>query len=204
VTTVIVVNSVIQRDVTFQNILVMNSTDLFSFLSENGPEDDHDSEQDIPETAPATLPTKSAYKRKVEPLTRDDDFPVYIPQNGDAKVYGVEDNEPGPSLYKKPRIQETPSAESMHKRKVGSSVGDDILVVPPQTGDAITAQDIDNEPGPSVRKKARMASPKPMVLDDFETEAKREVAASAGLIGSVDIGTRLELKHQVRSYYVFY
>jgi ATP-dependent RNA helicase DOB1 len=43
-----------------------------------------------------------------------------------------------------------------------------------------------------------------MVLDDFETEAKREVAASAGLTGSVDIGTRLEIRHQVRYYYVLH
>ncbi|KIJ98963.1 hypothetical protein K443DRAFT_103070 [Laccaria amethystina LaAM-08-1] len=43
-----------------------------------------------------------------------------------------------------------------------------------------------------------MASPAPVVLDDFETEAKREVAASAGLTGAVEAGSRLELKHQVR------
>jgi len=56
---------------------------------------------------------------------------------------------------------------------------------------------VDDEPGPSTPKKLRVSSPKPVVLDDFETEAKREVAASAGLTGSVDAGTRLELKHQV-------
>jgi ATP-dependent RNA helicase DOB1 len=56
---------------------------------------------------------------------------------------------------------------------------------------------VDDEPGPSTPKKLRVSSPKPIVLDDFETEAKREVAASAGLTGSVDAGTRLELKHQV-------
>ncbi|RDB26840.1 ATP-dependent RNA helicase mtr4 [Hypsizygus marmoreus] len=67
----------------------------------------------------------------------------------------------------------------------------------PQDRDA-HMQDLNDEPGPSVPKKARISSPKPLVLDDFETEAKREVAASAGLTGSVDSGTRLELKHQVR------
>ncbi|TFK24097.1 antiviral helicase [Coprinopsis marcescibilis] len=55
-----------------------------------------------------------------------------------------------------------------------------------------------NEPGPSSLKKLRLSSPKPVVLDDFETEAKREVAASAGLTGTVEAGSRLELKHQVR------
>jgi len=47
-------------------------------------------------------------------------------------------------------------------------------------------------------KKRRLSSPKPVVLDDFETEAKREIEASAGLTGTVELGTRLELRHQVR------
>jgi ATP-dependent RNA helicase DOB1 len=60
----------------------------------------------------------------------------------------------------------------------------------------------DNEPGPSVPKKPRIASPKPVVVDEFETEAKREVEASAGLTGSkVEAGSRLELRHQVRLYF---
>lgn len=47
-------------------------------------------------------------------------------------------------------------------------------------------------------KRLRMASPAPVVVDEFETEAKREVAASAGLTGAVEAGSRLELRHQVR------
>lgn len=58
----------------------------------------------------------------------------------------------------------------------------------------------DNEAGPSAPKKLRTASPNPLVLDDFEEEAKREVAASAGLTGGVEAGSRLELKHQVRCF----
>ena len=56
-----------------------------------------------------------------------------------------------------------------------------------------------SEPGPSVQKKKRLASPNPVVVvvDEFETEAKREVAAIAGLTGGVEAGSRLELKHQV-------
>ena len=53
--------------------------------------------------------------------------------------------------------------------------------------------------GPSEPKKPRMASPAPMVTDEVEIEAKREVAASAGLQGSVEAGSRLELRHQVRT-----
>ncbi|GAW07422.1 antiviral helicase [Lentinula edodes] len=58
---------------------------------------------------------------------------------------------------------------------------------------------------PSSSKKAKMeATPatesisNPVVLDDFETEAKREVAASAGLTGGVEAGSRLELRHQLQ------
>ncbi|KAI0036405.1 antiviral helicase [Vararia minispora EC-137] len=55
-------------------------------------------------------------------------------------------------------------------------------------------------------KKARVTEPssaqepEPVVLDDFEAEARREVAASAGLTGAADAGagSKLELRHQVR------
>ncbi|KAG6865812.1 ATP-dependent RNA helicase mtr4 [Blastosporella zonata] len=77
----------------------------------------------------------------------------------------------------------------VHKRKAKSPSRESS---PPRNGDG----QLDNEAGPS--KKPRMSSPKPVVLDDFETEAKREIAASAGLVGSVDTSSRLELKHQVR------
>jgi len=68
----------------------------------------------------------------------------------------------------------------------------------PRNGD-VPMRELEDEPGPSALKKPRMASPKPIVLDDFETEAKREVAASAGLTGGVEAGSRLELRHQVRN-----
>ena len=58
--------------------------------------------------------------------------------------------------------------------------------------------DLESEPGPSTLKKPRLASPKPVVVDEFEREAKREVAASAGLTGGIEPGTRLELRHQAR------
>ena len=59
-----------------------------------------------------------------------------------------------------------------------------------------------NQDGGPSPKKPRMSSPKPLVpvvLDSVEIEAKREVAASAGLTGGVEAGSRLELKHQVRT-----
>ena len=49
-------------------------------------------------------------------------------------------------------------------------------------------------------KKQRFASPAPIVLDEVEVEAKREVKVSAGLMSAEadDTGPRLELKHQAR------
>jgi hypothetical protein len=51
-------------------------------------------------------------------------------------------------------------------------------------------------------KRARIESPPPpVVLDEFETEAKREVDASAGLTGSqITAGQKLSLSHQVCNY----
>ena len=37
-----------------------------------------------------------------------------------------------------------------------------------------------------------------IVLDDLEIESKREVAASAGLIGEIETDSRLDLLHLVR------
>ncbi|TCD65254.1 ATP-dependent RNA helicase mtr4 [Steccherinum ochraceum] len=79
--------------------------------------------------------------------------------------------------------------EDSRKRKVPAPI---------ETTSAVSDTEGDNEPGPSVPKKPRMASPKPMVVDEVEIEAKREVAASAGLMGPVEAGARLELRHQVR------
>jgi len=73
-----------------------------------------------------------------------------------------------------------PTVDKLHKRKVDTSLGVD-------------------EENVSTTKKQRLSSPKPVVLDDFETEAKREVAASAGLTGAAETESRLELKHQVLS-----
>ncbi|KAF8170142.1 P-loop containing nucleoside triphosphate hydrolase protein [Pholiota molesta] len=93
-----------------------------------------------------------------------------------------------------PMEQDRPPKSSLQKRKADT---------PPPAVDAQTANGDDADvnmdgAGPSVPKKPRMSSPKPVVLDDFETEAKREVAASAGLTGTAEAGPRLELKHQVR------
>ncbi|KAF7324776.1 hypothetical protein MKEN_00519400 [Mycena kentingensis (nom. inval.)] len=79
-----------------------------------------------------------------------------------------------------------PSAKQPRKRKA-----------PPPP--PLPPQNDQPEAGPSSPKRARVQVPDPVVLDDFETEAKREVAASAGLTGStVESGSRLELRHQVR------
>jgi ATP-dependent RNA helicase DOB1 len=68
---------------------------------------------------------------------------------------------------------------------------------PPAHDGDFQMHDLNDNTGPPVSKKPRIMSPKPQVLDEFETEAKREVLASGGLSANVDTGTRLELTHQV-------
>ncbi|KAK7040730.1 ATP-dependent RNA helicase mtr4 [Paramarasmius palmivorus] len=66
-------------------------------------------------------------------------------------------------------------------------------------GEAQAPQEEPEKPSsPKRQKKEATPPPNPVVTDDFETEAKREVAASAGLQGNVEAGSRLELRHQVR------
>ncbi|OCH89470.1 antiviral helicase [Obba rivulosa] len=109
-----------------------------------------------------------------------------VPMEEDAPR---QSNEDVPVQVKSPKTQ----AESARKRKVDSKSA----TPQPQNGHAANGDD--NAPGPSAPKKPRVASPKPTVMDEVEIEAKREVAASAGLTGSVEAaGSRLELKHQVR------
>lgn len=52
----------------------------------------------------------------------------------------------------------------------------------------------------SPHKKHRFTSPGPIVLDEVEVEAKREVKVSAGLMSveTDETGPRLELRHQAR------
>ncbi|KAL4248234.1 helicase family protein [Abortiporus biennis] len=80
--------------------------------------------------------------------------------------------------------------EASKKRKAGSP-----STPPPDANGDIT---MGNEAGPSSPKRPRMASPQPLLVDEVEVEAKREVATSAGLMDSAEPGARLELRHQVR------
>ena len=88
-----------------------------------------------------------------------------------------------------PQQHEVPTKRKVDETRVEAEVH--------ENGD-VHMSHTEDEPGPST-KKPRMASPKPVVLDSVEIEAKREVAASAGLTGNVEAsGSRLELRHQVR------
>ena len=97
----------------------------------------------------------------------------------------------GDEMHVDPDSQDSSRLEDVRKKR---------KIVPdfPNVQDASAVKrDSENTSGPSNLKKPRLASPKPVVVDEFEREAKREVAASAGLTGSVESGTRLELRHQV-------
>lgn len=95
-------------------------------------------------------------------------------------------------------VENAPSSSKQEpplKRKAGSPPQLDVPIEVDE--DSVHDNEVNADATPL--KKQRIGSPKPVVLDDFETEAKREVAASAGLTGSaVESGSRLELRHQVR------
>ena len=89
------------------------------------------------------------------------------------------------------------SLEELPKKRKATFEG---VTLPRSPNEDLNRQEISDEPGPSVPKKPRFASPKPVVVDEFETEAKREVAASAGLTGGIEPGSRLELRYQVHKF----
>ncbi|KZP28039.1 antiviral helicase [Athelia psychrophila] len=107
-----------------------------------------------------------------------------------ADLFSFLEDDPMDAQVDEPVSQKSGSENSKAARKRKAQIAD---VTSPSNGDLH-----DNEPGPSTQKKPRVASPIPVVIDEFETEASREVEASAGLTGGVEAGSRLELKHQVR------
>jgi ATP-dependent RNA helicase DOB1 len=98
------------------------------------------------------------------------------------------DKEPAlvPTLSNKRSVEATPTSQTRVKSPASSP--------PPEDGP------------PFKRKRVEVpsASAPALVVDEFETEAKREVAASAGLTGATDAaGLRLELRHQVMTRALF-
>lgn len=81
----------------------------------------------------------------------------------------------------------------IRKRKASTS-----LEQPVQNGEP--SHPGENGVGSPSYKKQRFTSPAPIVLDEVEVEAKREVKVSAGLMGAEtdEVGLRLELRHQAR------
>lgn len=69
---------------------------------------------------------------------------------------------------------------------------------PEEDGDARgESTDVQNNSNSQSNKRQRVFSSEAVLVDEFEREAKREVPASAGLTGTVEVGQRLELRHQV-------
>lgn len=69
---------------------------------------------------------------------------------------------------------------------------------PEEDGDAQNESTGENNNNSQSNKRQRVFSSEAVLVDEFEREAKREVPASAGLTGTVEVGQRLELRHQVR------
>jgi ATP-dependent RNA helicase DOB1 len=103
-----------------------------------------------------------------------------------------EDESLPPKMRKKKRkaVEAAMAAEALETSRTTDLTG-------PTTVTVAHIRDYEQEDVAPASKRPRLASPKPVVVDEFQTEAKREVAASAGLTGTVETGQRLELRHQV-------
>jgi ATP-dependent RNA helicase DOB1 len=89
-----------------------------------------------------------------------------------------------------PRPELAPTSKPANKRPVDSE---------PETRVKSPPSSPREDGPPSKRKRSEVpsSSAPAIVVDEFETEAKREVAASAGLTGAAETaGSRLELRHQ--------
>ena len=98
-----------------------------------------------------------------------------------------------------PRTGLVHASTSSNKRSIPSS-GPELRVKSPPPSPPL-------EDGPPLKRKRLDIASAPVpavVVDEFETEAKREVAASAGLTGTTETaGSRLELRYQVRVHCLF-
>jgi hypothetical protein len=157
---------------------------------------------------PSVLSSVSGFEnRQQQPLTnlhpmQTDDLFAFLdedasrPSQSEIFVGDVEmdeDESLPPKMRKKKRkaAEAAMAAEALETGRTSS----------PSPATVAQIRDLDQEETEPALKKPRLASPKPVVVDEFQTEAKREVAASAGLTGTVEAGQRLELRHQVRVLY---
>lgn len=108
--------------------------------------------------------------------------------SGDAEAAMVVDTVNGGPSHLKRKVEDVDATEPPVHANEGA-----------EDGMGNKDADMEEEDREHTSKKPRLINaPNPVVVDEFETEAKREVAASAGLTGAVEAGTRLELRHQVR------
>jgi len=97
------------------------------------------------------------------------------------------------------QVDNASSTTPTNKRPATSPVPETRIKSPP------SSPPLEDGP-PTKRKRLDIASTSvpAVVVDEFETEAKREVAASAGLTGATETaGSRLELRYQVRLHWSF-
>ncbi|KAK6535136.1 ATP-dependent RNA helicase mtr4 [Orbilia ellipsospora] len=110
-----------------------------------------------------------------------------------------------PTSVKERRKRHANDADAADPIKDGSSVATSNQMDVDGNGVASPQQDIDPDGDlgelpdqPAQKKQRRESIPDPVVTDSFETEQKREVAASAGLTSQSVEGAAVVLSHQVR------
>ncbi|KLO18246.1 antiviral helicase [Schizopora paradoxa] len=130
-----------------------------------------------------------------------DDLFSFLNDQGAPEDEDIEEDEPSEQVESPMVVDPTTGGPSHLKRKVEDV---DATDPPKRTNEGIEDgfdnkdEDMDEDEDHSSKKPRLVDAPNPVVVDEFETEAKREVAAAAGLTGAVEAGTKLELRHQVR------
>jgi ATP-dependent RNA helicase DOB1 len=101
--------------------------------------------------------------------------------------------EDGPSERKKAKVQTTDvdPMEALERGTGGSNAGDQTMEDVEQSNGNVGDASID------VELPSESSKPMPVVTDDFEQEAEREVAATSGF-AKVEEGEKMRLVHQVR------
>jgi len=101
------------------------------------------------------------------------------------------------SKHRRREADDRPSSSSKPANRTDEEMKDG------DVGDVSDEEEYVYAPGPSgrPRKRARKHEPAPVVLDEFETQAKRELPVNAGLGATTEVdGQNLLLTHQVSQF----
>jgi len=141
--------------------------------------------------------TKKVKKSKAGPAQNGSKAPVSKRRNRSGSAESdnqAASGEDGPSERKKARTQVEAEVDPMEALE--SNGGDKLISDQTMEGTDTKMTDV-GDTSLDVEVLSEANKPMPVITDDFEQEAEREVAATSGF-ASVDEGEKMRLVHQVR------